>query len=70
MKGKVYMACRDMNKCEEKRRDIVLDTRNKYIYCRKCDLNSFNSVREFVNQFNEKVKNHVLSFFKEVFIRP
>ena len=60
-----------MNKCEEKRREIVLDTRNKYIYCRKCDLNSFYSVREFVNQFNEKVKvkNHVLSFFKEVFIR-
>ena len=58
-----------MNKCEEKRREIVLDTRNKYIYCRKCDLNSFNSVREFVNQFNEKVKNHVLSYFKEVFIR-
>jgi len=54
MKGRVYMACRDMNKCEEKRKEIVLDTRNKYIYCRKCDLNSFNSVREFVNQFKEK----------------
>ena len=33
-KGRVYMACRDLKKCEEARKDIVLDTRNKYVYCR------------------------------------
>lgn len=33
-KGKVYMACRDLDKCEEERTKIVLDTKNKYVYCR------------------------------------
>ena len=33
-KGRVYMACRDLRKCEEERKDIVLDTKNKYVYCR------------------------------------
>ena len=32
--GKVYMACRDLTKCEEERKKIVLDTKNKYVYCR------------------------------------
>jgi len=50
-KGKVYMVCRDMKKCEEERKNIVLDTRNKYVYCRKCDLESMESIREFVRQF-------------------
>ena len=25
---------RDLEKCEEERQKIVLDTRNKYVYCR------------------------------------
>jgi len=53
-KGRVYMACRDLKKCEEERKKIVLDTRNKYIYCRKCDLASMESVREFVTQFRSQ----------------
>ena len=53
-KGKVYMACRDMRKCEEERKNIVLDTRNKYVYCRKCNLESIESIREFVTQFREQ----------------
>lgn len=60
-RGKVFMACRDLAKCEEVRREIVLDTRNKYVYCRKCDLGSFNSIRDFVNQFNkQETECHVL----------
>ena len=39
-KGKVYMACRDLTKCEEERTKIVLDTRNKYVYCRLVDRRS------------------------------
>lgn len=46
-KGRVYMACRNMDKCEEERSEIVLETRNKFVYCRKCDLASFSSIREF-----------------------
>ena len=45
-KARVVMACRDLVKCEEARKGIVLDTRNKYVYCRKCDLASFQSVRQ------------------------
>ena len=55
-KGKVYMACRDMKKCEEERKNIVLDTKNKYVYCRKCDLENMESIREFVNQFKASEK--------------
>ena len=54
LKGKVYMACRDMKKCEEARREIVLGTRNKYVYCRECDLASLKSIRQFAKQFLEK----------------
>jgi len=53
-KGRVYMACRDLKKCEEERKKIVMDTRNKYVYCRKCDLASLDSVREFVTQFRSQ----------------
>ena len=52
--AKVYMACRDMRKCEEVRRDIVIDSRNKYVYCRMCDLSSLDSVRSFVDEFRAK----------------
>ncbi|XP_058125419.1 retinol dehydrogenase 13-like [Anopheles ziemanni] len=47
----VYMACRDMKKCEEARQEIVLDTRNPQVYCRECDLASMQSIREFAKQF-------------------
>jgi len=53
-KGKVFMACRDLTKCEEERKKIVLDTKNKYVYCRKCDLSSIESIKEFVNQFQSQ----------------
>jgi len=53
-RGKVIMACRDMSKCEEERQKIVLDTRNKYVYCRQCDLASFQSIKDFVAQFNKQ----------------
>lgn len=44
----VYMACRDMKKCEEAREEIFLETKNKYVYCRQCDLASLDSIRNFV----------------------
>lgn len=52
--AKVYMACRDMLKCEEVRRDVVIDSKNKYVYCRMCDLASLDSVRSFVSEFRAK----------------
>ncbi|CAG5004405.1 unnamed protein product [Parnassius apollo] len=52
--AKVFMACRDMTKCEAVRRDIVLETGNKYVYCRPCDLASTASVRAFVERFKSE----------------
>ncbi|KAI9580632.1 hypothetical protein GQX74_013540 [Glossina fuscipes] len=48
--AKVYMACRDMKKREEARQEIVLETRNKNVYCRKCDLPSMDSIHKFVDE--------------------
>ncbi|XP_068146887.1 retinol dehydrogenase 13-like isoform X1 [Drosophila tropicalis] len=57
----VYMACRDMNKCEEARAEIVKDTQNKYVYCRQCDLSSLDSIRHFIAEFKrEQEQLHVL----------
>lgn len=50
----VYMACRDLKKCEEAREEIVLESLNKHVYCRQCDLASFNSIREFANSFQQE----------------
>lgn len=47
----VYMACRNMKKCEEARREIVLGTKNQYVYCRECDLSSMESIKEFVKKY-------------------
>ncbi|KAK9736887.1 short chain dehydrogenase [Popillia japonica] len=59
--AKVYMACRDLKRCEEAREEIVVDTKNKHVYCRKCDLASLESIREFVSRFlKEQEKLHIL----------
>ncbi|XP_059047272.1 retinol dehydrogenase 13-like [Achroia grisella] len=59
--AKVFMACRNMEKCESVRRDMVLETGNKYVYCRPCDLGSLASVRQFVERFkSEEPHLHVL----------
>ncbi|CAL7948492.1 unnamed protein product [Xylocopa violacea] len=52
--AKVIMACRDMDKCEIARREIVFESKNKYVYCRKCDLASQESIRAFVDQFKKE----------------
>lgn len=44
----VFMACRDLERCESARTEIVLESKNKYVYCRDCDLASFDSIRKFV----------------------
>ncbi|PNF35977.1 hypothetical protein B7P43_G03541 [Cryptotermes secundus] len=47
----VVMACRDARKCEVARQDIVLRTKNKYVYCRICDLASQESIIQFAERF-------------------
>lgn len=53
-KAKVYMLCRDIVKCEEARKEIVIETQNKYVYCKECDLASQKSIRDFVDAFKKK----------------
>ncbi len=46
----VYMACRDMKKCDAARLDIIEKTGNTKVYARSLDLASLDSVRNFVKE--------------------
>lgn len=37
-KAKVYMLCRDMVKCEEARKELVLSTRNRQVHLQRAQL--------------------------------
>ncbi|XP_011180062.2 retinol dehydrogenase 12 isoform X2 [Zeugodacus cucurbitae] len=52
--ARVYMACRDMAKCERVRQRIISETRNDEVYALKLDLASMNSIREFVIEFKKR----------------
>ncbi|KAH8410123.1 hypothetical protein KR009_006331 [Drosophila setifemur] len=57
----VYMACRNMKKCEAARTEIVLETKNMFVHCRQCDLASQESIRHFVAAFKrEQEQLHIL----------
>lgn len=43
-------AIRNREKCVQVRRDIVLGTRNKQVFCRQCDLSDPQSVEAFVSK--------------------
>uniref|UniRef100_A0A0K0DE16 GOLD domain-containing protein n=1 Tax=Angiostrongylus cantonensis TaxID=6313 RepID=A0A0K0DE16_ANGCA len=51
--ARVIMACRNREKCVQVRRDIVLSTRNKQVYCRQCNLEDFDSIRNFVQKLTK-----------------
>ncbi|CEF61007.1 Dehydrogenase/reductase SDR family member 12 [Strongyloides ratti] len=51
--ARVIMACRDREKCIHVRRDIVLATRNKQVYCRRLDLEDFDNVQNFVENISK-----------------
>jgi NAD(P)-dependent dehydrogenase (short-subunit alcohol dehydrogenase family) len=36
------------------RKEIVLETLNKKVFCRECDLADFNSIRKFVKDFQQE----------------
>uniref|UniRef100_A0A915N121 Uncharacterized protein n=1 Tax=Meloidogyne javanica TaxID=6303 RepID=A0A915N121_MELJA len=57
----VIMACRDKNKCLEVRREIVLQTRNKKVFCRLCDLSDPESIHNFAYKLT---KDETKSFEK------
>lgn len=49
--ARIYMACRDYNRCEKARQEIIYETGNNKIFNRQLDLSSLDSVREFAEQF-------------------
>lgn len=60
-KAKVIMACRDLEKCERARKEIILTSKNKYVQCKKCDLSSQESIRAFAEEVKkENKKLHIL----------
>lgn len=54
--ARVYMACRNFDKCEKARREIVNLTGNTNVFNRTLDLASLQSVRDFAEQFLKKEK--------------
>lgn len=52
----VYMACRNLESCEEARKSIILETKNKNVFCRELDLASFQSIKNFVKRFKAEQK--------------
>lgn len=49
--GRVYMACRNYEKCEKARLEIIQETGNENVFNCQLDLESLNSVRQFVENF-------------------
>ncbi|XP_018791888.1 PREDICTED: retinol dehydrogenase 12-like [Bactrocera latifrons] len=49
----IYMACRDMEKCEKARQELIKDTCNKNIFGMKLDLASLKSIKDFVDNFKK-----------------
>ncbi|KAH8381481.1 hypothetical protein KR093_005763, partial [Drosophila rubida] len=57
----VYMGCRDKNKAEEARREIIEDTKNQNIFFIELDLGSLESIRKFVEIYKQQQDRlHVL----------
>lgn len=48
--ARVYMACRNFDKCEIARREIIELSKNKNVFNLALDLTSFESIRTFVNE--------------------
>ncbi|XP_059222320.1 retinol dehydrogenase 12-like [Stomoxys calcitrans] len=52
--ARVYMACRDSQKCEEARQEIMEISGNQNVFNRTLDLSSLKSVRKFAQDFKEE----------------
>jgi retinol dehydrogenase 13 len=49
--AKLYLACRDMKKCEAVRKEIIAETNNHTIFARELDLGSLESIRQFSERY-------------------
>uniref|UniRef100_A0A0L8GQG5 Retinol dehydrogenase 13 n=2 Tax=Octopus bimaculoides TaxID=37653 RepID=A0A0L8GQG5_OCTBM len=52
-RGRIILACRDMERCAEAQKEIIHQTANLNIHCRKLDLASIKSIKAFADAFNK-----------------
>lgn len=64
-KATVYMACRDLNKCNDARKAIILETKNKNVFCRELDLASLQSIKNFVRHFKAEQVSYTVILQKD-----
>lgn len=46
--GRIYLACRDVNKAKDAQTEIIEKTGNQNVFVKKLDLSSFDSIQTFV----------------------
>ena len=51
--GRIIMACRNTEKGEQARQEVVEETGNEQVLVRELDLGSLESVQKFAKEFNE-----------------
>ncbi|XP_017132709.1 retinol dehydrogenase 13 [Drosophila elegans] len=57
----ICMACRDMRKCDQARKEIIEATNNQNVFSRELDLCSMESIRSFASGFMREENNlHIL----------
>lgn len=56
--ARVIMACRDLERCEEAKKDIIEETSNRNVCCQRLDLASIASITAFAEMVN-KYERHV-----------
>nr|XP_014091931.2 retinol dehydrogenase 12 [Bactrocera oleae] len=49
----IYMACRDMEKCEKARQELIKDTCNRNIFGMQLDLASLKSIKDFADNYKK-----------------
>jgi len=54
----VYISLNRLMSLEQSRVELALMSRNKRLYCRKCDLSSQESIRKFASQFQKGLNLH------------
>ncbi|XP_037713162.1 retinol dehydrogenase 12 isoform X2 [Drosophila subpulchrella] len=67
----VYMACRNKEKGERARKEIIKMTGNSNVFSKECDLSSLDSIRKFVEDFKKEQRElHILINNAGVFWEP
>lgn len=64
------MACRDEVEGKKAAEEVRKETENMDVYSMKLDLNSFDSIKDFVKRFKKSKKKFILSFISTASVEP